>query len=632
MANSWPTFGHDEKQTFCSPDGVFSGTPTTLWSYTPFGVTPSAFYTSLIADSSGVYSNYLIQAPYSGTSEKLSTAGSRVWINTSWSLGGPEPGVNSACLTSDGGYLMLADGIRKLSATSGTLLQSMSYDLWGTAFMDPGGSKVYMTNDYTNGDTISTFGIFVGAALVSNPSSLLWRSLYYYTPRLANCLGTNNYYLYSMVLANNSIYYGVKFLQNCTNFVENVGYVATDTGFVAYPTGIYVFDAGTGAQKKYVTTSGWGPKLAVGTYLISAEVALDNNSVVVKAYDIDTMTVIWTNTISEGVVIDLFTQNKNNQYHPTPVLINGLAIIPTSTKITAYNQVTGAIVWTYNQPAPFISDYNLEVIGIVMVGAAGSNTLIVCQSDGLHLLNSTNGSEIWSGKPTGMSGVPANPVIVGDTLYVTEHNVGGKVYAMQSQGGIPPTTDTTPPTAAIVSPVESEVVSGTFSVISTFSDDVGVVRLHTYFNGSLVNTALYPTSPYLVNINSTSYQNGSYPAYCQAFDAAGNSTTSTTVNFYISNIAIPIDTTPPVVRITAPTSTTIPSKGSIKITGTASDASGISAINILLDGVNIAQCSGVTTCTKSYPVSKISSGTHIITIEARDKVGNKGTASLTVTK
>ncbi len=56
-----------------------------------------------------------------------------------------------------------------------------------------------------------------------------------------------------------------------------------------------------------------------------------------------------------------------------------------------------------------------------MCAAIVSNTLIVTSFDAIHVLNMTNGSEIWHGGPAGAS----NPIIVnnpavGATVYVTD--------------------------------------------------------------------------------------------------------------------------------------------------------------------------------------------------------------------
>ncbi|SEK93807.1 hypothetical protein SAMN05216359_10445 [Roseateles sp. YR242] len=92
------------------------------------------------------------------------------------------------------------------------------------------------------------------------------------------------------------------------------------------------------------------------------------------------------------------------------------------------------------------------------------------------------------------------------------------------QGG-----DTTPPTV-------SAAVSGTSGTI-TFSaaaaDDVGVTKVEFWLDGVLKDTVT--TSPYTLAVNSALLANGSHNLVAKAYDAAGNTTTSTAVTFSVSN-------------------------------------------------------------------------------------------------
>lgn len=97
----------------------------------------------------------------------------------------------------------------------------------------------------------------------------------------------------------------------------------------------------------------------------------------------------------------------------------------------------------------------------------------------------------------------------------------------------------------------------------------------------------------------------------------------------------PPDTTPPTVSITSPTNgSTLPSKGSVKVNATASDSSGISSIEIFIDNASVKLCSAVTTCQYSWPMTKVSTGTHTIKAVAKDNSANKNSnnTSISVTK
>lgn len=94
-------------------------------------------------------------------------------------------------------------------------------------------------------------------------------------------------------------------------------------------------------------------------------------------------------------------------------------------------------------------------------------------------------------------------------------------------------SDTQPPTTSITSPVNGATVSGTVTISANASDNVGVTRVDFYVDGSLVGTDT--TSPYSYAWNTTTYANGAHTLFTRAFDAAGNSGTSATVNVTVSN-------------------------------------------------------------------------------------------------
>jgi hypothetical protein len=89
--------------------------------------------------------------------------------------------------------------------------------------------------------------------------------------------------------------------------------------------------------------------------------------------------------------------------------------------------------------------------------------------------------------------------------------------------------DTTPPTV-------SASVSGSSGMI-TFSanaaDNVGVTRVEFWLDGALKGTVT--SAPYNLTVDSTLLSNGSHNMLAKAFDAAGNSASSSTVAFNVSN-------------------------------------------------------------------------------------------------
>lgn len=94
------------------------------------------------------------------------------------------------------------------------------------------------------------------------------------------------------------------------------------------------------------------------------------------------------------------------------------------------------------------------------------------------------------------------------------------------------TTDTTPPTVSLSAPANGATVSGTATLSASASDNVGVSRVEFYVDGTLVLSDT--TAPYSTTWNTTSAANGSHTLMARAFDAAGN-TTSSSVTVTVNN-------------------------------------------------------------------------------------------------
>ncbi|MGZ3457806.1 MAG: Ig-like domain-containing protein, partial [Archangium sp.] len=94
--------------------------------------------------------------------------------------------------------------------------------------------------------------------------------------------------------------------------------------------------------------------------------------------------------------------------------------------------------------------------------------------------------------------------------------------------------DTTAPTTSITAPTSGATVSGTAVTVSaSASDNVGVSKVEFYVDGSLIATDT--TSPYSISWNSTGVTNGSHTLTSRAYDAAGNTGTSTGLSVTVNN-------------------------------------------------------------------------------------------------
>ena len=89
----------------------------------------------------------------------------------------------------------------------------------------------------------------------------------------------------------------------------------------------------------------------------------------------------------------------------------------------------------------------------------------------------------------------------------------------------PPPADTTAPTVALTSPAAGATVSGSsVALAATAADNVGVARVEFKVDGTLITSD--PTSPYAATWNASSATAGSHTILATAYDAAGNSASS----------------------------------------------------------------------------------------------------------
>jgi hypothetical protein len=184
--------------------------------------------------------------------------------------------------------------------------------------------------------------------------------------------------------------------------------------------------------------------------------------------------------------------------------------------------------------------------------------------------------------------------------------------------------DTSVPTVAITAPANGATVTGTVSVTASASDNVGVVGVQFLLNG--VNLGAEDTSsPYAVSWDTTSVSAGSHALTARARDAAGNTTTSSTIT-----VTIP-DATAPTVSVTAPANGATVT-GTVSVTASASDNVGVVGVQFLLDGANLGAEDTTAPYSVSWNAAAATAGAHTLQARARDAAGNTTTsATITVT-
>lgn len=199
--------------------------------------------------------------------------------------------------------------------------------------------------------------------------------------------------------------------------------------------------------------------------------------------------------------------------------------------------------------------------------------------------------------------------------------------------------DTQPPSVAITAPLGGSTVAGLVPVDVAASDNKAVVRVDLVVNGRTVTSD--SAAPFGFSWDSTQVANGSITVAAVAYDAAGNSATSSAVSVNVSNAATAppptttpkptaVDTTPPAVSITNPgNGSTV--AGNVGIRVTASDDSGSAGISqtLSVDGKVVASATGGA-LSWNWNSKKSPSGNHVISATARDAAGNAATTSVTV--
>src|SRR5206468_2249865 len=101
--------------------------------------------------------------------------------------------------------------------------------------------------------------------------------------------------------------------------------------------------------------------------------------------------------------------------------------------------------------------------------------------------------------------------------------------------------DSTPPAVSITAPTAGPTVASTTTVSASASDNVSVIGVQFRLDGAALGSE-DTAAPYAVSWNTTGAANGPHTLTAVARDAAGNTTTSASVNLTIAN-----DSTPPTI-------------------------------------------------------------------------------------
>jgi hypothetical protein len=166
-------------------------------------------------------------------------------------------------------------------------------------------------------------------------------------------------------------------------------------------------------------------------------------------------------------------------------------------------------------------------------------------------------------------------------------------------------------------------INGNVNLSATATDDVGVVQVSFFVDGTLIGSAT--TAPYQITWDSTTVTDGDHDLTAEALDAAGNVGTSTTRTITLAN---GIDTTPPQVSLNALAS---PLSGTVTVSALATDDVGVAQLEFFVDAVLIGTDT-VSNFEVLWDTTSVTNGSHELTARAHDAAGNMTVSSpLTVT-
>lgn len=191
---------------------------------------------------------------------------------------------------------------------------------------------------------------------------------------------------------------------------------------------------------------------------------------------------------------------------------------------------------------------------------------------------------------------------------------------------VTPPADTTAPSVSMTAPTTGATISGVATISASATDNVGVDHVDFYRGTTLIGADA--TSPYSIPWDTTMVANGTYSLSAKAYDAVGNSASSSSVSVTVSNtVTPPADTTAPTVSMTTPTSGSTVS-GAVTLGANASDDTGVVKVSFYRGSTLIdTDTTGPSSFAVLWDTTTVANGTYSISAKASDAAGNVGTSS-----
>lgn len=189
------------------------------------------------------------------------------------------------------------------------------------------------------------------------------------------------------------------------------------------------------------------------------------------------------------------------------------------------------------------------------------------------------------------------------------------------------TVDVTVPVVTITSPINNTNTSDTTPQINfTITDNLASTLNFTVFvDGAANGQTGTVANDSDTGLNITALAEGTHLIIVEGLDLAGNRANSTPNT-------LTIDTTNPVVTITSPANNTNTSDTTPQINFTITNLASTLNFTIFVDGTPNGQTGTVPNATNTgLNLTTLAEGTHIITVEGLDQVGNRANDSITLT-
>ena len=242
----------------------------------------------------------------------------------------------------------------------------------------------------------------------------------------------------------------------------------------------------------------------------------------------------------------------------------------------------------------------------------GPNQVIV------HQALPSVGDTYWVQRTTNPTPQAGTSVTINDTA-----PTGDRYNLFIAEVRPPSAPDTTFPTVSMTAPANNATVSGTnVTVSASASDNVAVIGVQFQLDGANLGPE-DTTSPHSISWNSTVANDGTHSLTAVARDAAGNATTSAAVSVTVNNV----DSTPPIVSMTAPANGTTVSGSAVTVSANASDNVGVAGVQFLLDDVAMGAELTTAPYTITWNSTTTTNAAHTLSARARDAKGNMTTST-----